>query len=64
MAGISPTYLAELVRSGRFPPAVRCAPDDHDDDGGKWQYIAAEVRAWAEGRDWRAMVAAREACAQ
>lgn len=55
LCGIGREMLYVLLRKGEFPPRVRAG----DDNGGKDQFVAAEVRAWADGRDWRAMVAAR-----
>jgi len=56
LVGVSDSYLRELVRKGEFPPRVHVG-SEHE---GKNQFIAAEVRAWAEGRNWRAMVMARK----
>lgn len=58
LCGLSPNYLRELERRDQFPPRV-VVRSHGDDDGGKTQFVASEVRAWADGRDWRALVAAR-----
>lgn len=55
LVGLSDTYLRAMERKGDFPPRVHVG----DELGGKNQFVGAEVRAWAEGRDWRCMVAAR-----
>lgn len=55
LCGIGRLMLYDLLRKGEFPPRVHAG----DDISGKDQFIASEVRAWADGRDWRAMVAAR-----
>lgn len=55
LVNLSDTYLRAMERRGDFPPRLHVGTEL----GGKWQFVAAEVRAWAEGRDWRAMVAAR-----
>lgn len=57
MSSICPNTLRALLGRGEYPPRVRIATGDEDD--GKLQFVASEVRAWADGRDWRAMVAAR-----
>jgi len=64
MCGISRDFLYELLKADEFPPRAH-AHRGEDDAGGKLQFIASEVRAWADGRDWRALVAARQevACA-
>jgi hypothetical protein len=51
LVDLSPNKVRELIRKGEFPPRV--AVD------GKEQFVPDEVRAWAAGRDWRALVAAR-----
>jgi len=51
LVDLSENKIRELERRGEFPPRV--AVD------GKDQFIPGEVRAWAEGRDWRALVAER-----
>lgn len=48
---LSPNKIRDLERRGEFPRRV--AVD------GKEQFVPDEVRAWAAGRDWRSMVAAR-----
>lgn len=55
LCGISDSYLRTLLAKGEFPSRVHVGREE----GGKNQFIASEVRAWAEGRDWRAMVTAR-----
>lgn len=55
LCGIGRTVLHELLRKGEFPPRVHTGSEL----AGKEQFIAREVRAWAEGGDWRAMVAER-----
>lgn len=57
LCDLSTNYVRELEAKDEFPPRVRVSASA--DEGGKLQFIAAEVRAWAEGRDWRSMVAAR-----
>ena len=59
LVSMTENYVRELERKGEFPPrvAVRSGPED---DGGKDQFVAAEVRAWADCQDWRGMVAARQ----
>jgi predicted DNA-binding transcriptional regulator AlpA len=59
VCNLSDTYVRDLLRKGEFPKRRHVG----DADGGKNLFVAAEVRAFAEGRDWRAMVAAREAVA-
>lgn len=59
LCGLSENYVRELIGKGEFPPRVHVRASD-DDDGGKLQFCASEVRAWADGRDWRSMVAARQ----
>lgn len=58
MCGLSRNFLVELERKGEFPPHiwVRTGPEH---SGGKFQYVAAEVRVWSAGGDWKAMVEAR-----
>jgi hypothetical protein len=51
MVDLCPNKVRALERRGEFPPRV--AVD------GKEQFIPDEVRAWAAGRDWRALVAER-----
>ena len=58
MVNLSEGVVRDLEDRGEFPRRV-VVPNR--DDGGKMQFIAAEVRAWGDGRDWRAMVAARTA---
>lgn len=58
MCGLSRNYLLELSQKGQFPPRVRVRTSD-EDQGGRWQFIAFEVRAWADGEDWRAIVSRR-----
>lgn len=48
---LSPNKVVDQMKRGLFPPRV--AVD------GKEQFVPDEVRAWAAGRDWRSMVAAR-----
>jgi hypothetical protein len=59
VCNMSDTFVRDLLRKGEFPTRR------HIDAGagGKHLFVAAEVRAFAEGRDWRAMVAAREGVA-
>ena len=51
LVDLSPNKIRELERKNQFPPRV--AVD------GKEQFVPDEVRAWAAGRDWRALVAER-----
>lgn len=51
LCDLSPNYVRGLIAINEFPPRVIA--------GNKPQFIATEVRAWAEGRDWRAIVAER-----
>lgn len=51
LVDLSPNKVRELIVRGEFPPRV--AVD------GKEQFVPAEVRAWAAGDDWRALVACR-----
>lgn len=62
MCSISRDFLYELLAAGEFPPRAHAHRGEHD-AGGKQQFIASEVRAWADGRDWRALVAARQGVA-
>lgn len=55
LCGLGRNYVRELERKREFPPRVHVGSPDE----GKNQFIAAEVRAWAEQRDWQSMVAAR-----
>lgn len=57
MVSRAESVIRDLERKGLFPPRVRVVlgTDVRDQP----QFIAAEVRAWAEGRDWRSMVSAR-----
>lgn len=58
ICGIGRSYLYELLKVDGFPPRAHVNKGE-DDEGGKLQFIASEVRAWADGRDWRALVALR-----
>lgn len=56
LCGIGETFLRQLLARGDFPPRVR----EGEASGGKEQFIAREVRAWADGEDWRALVKRRQ----
>ncbi len=58
LCGLSENSVRDLESRGEFPPRT-CVKLSGSGDGGKRQFIAAEVRAWANGEDWRAMVARR-----
>lgn len=55
LCGIGETFLRQLLARGDFPPRVR----EGEATGGKEQFIAREVRAWAEKEDWQALVKRR-----
>ena len=59
MVSKSDTYVRELERRGQFPPRVTVPAMRGSGPGTESEFIAAEVRAWADGRDWEAMVVAR-----
>lgn len=61
MVGRAESSVRKLERLGLFPPRVPATPGTDNPD--KPQFVAAEVRAWSEGRDWRAMVASRTGAA-
>lgn len=49
---LCPNTVRDLIRRGEFPPRIAVE--------GKKQFVPAEVRAWADGKDWRGLVAARQ----
>jgi hypothetical protein len=51
LVDLSANKIRELIRKDEFPPRVAVH--------GKEQFVPDEVRAWAAGRDWRAIVAER-----
>jgi len=54
--GTSENYVAALEARQEFPPRYRLPSMKPGDAGRKCVFVAREVRAWIEGRDWRAMV--------
>lgn len=53
MTGVGENTLRDLEQKRKFPPRVSVAGTT------KWLFVASEVRAWADNRDWQAMVEAR-----
>lgn len=58
--GLSSNTITALEARGDFPRRVR-VPAVAGGEGRKLQFIAREVEAFANGLDWRAMVAERQA---
>lgn len=60
MVGRSTPYVRALEAKGEFPPRLELpAMRGGDGDRCTSAFVAAEVRAWAAGLDWRRMVDAR-----
>lgn len=57
--GFATNYISALEAKGEFPPRVRLPAMRNEGEGRKRMFVAAEVRAWANGEDWKAMVTAR-----
>jgi hypothetical protein len=57
LVDVSPNTIRDLIRKDEFPPRVHVP--GKDGRNGKEQFVPDEVRAWAAGRDWRALVAER-----
>lgn len=59
LVDLSPNAIAALERRGDFPPRVSLPSMTGKRRGRKRQFIAREIEAWANGGNWRKLVAAR-----
>ncbi len=49
---VSPNCASDMEKRGEFPPRVAVPYGK----GSKGLFVAREVRAWADGLDWRSLV--------
>lgn len=61
LCGLSANSVRDLEARREFPPRTRVKLHGPGEESGKLQFVAAEVRAWANGEDWRALVEKRQA---
>lgn len=59
LCGVSENYVRDEEQLGRFPPRVPARDGGAADGTCKLLYVAREVKAFADGLNWRALVAER-----
>ena len=59
LVDLSPNAIAALEKCGDFPPRIALPSITGRGSGRKRQFVTREVETWANGGNWRKLVAAR-----